>query len=85
MTEGNGEAPVTQAQPVPFTVNVERIGTVPLGSGESVPCVRIIFFMPTGNTVLFAPAPFAAEIADKLREAAGGLTIAHDLGGLESL
>jgi hypothetical protein len=79
----NGDgAPPVETQPVAFSFKVERVGTTTLDTGDTVPILRLVLFMPTGRTELFMPAPFGAHMADQIREAAGGLTIVHDLEGI---
>lgn len=74
---------VVQPTPVQFSVNCTKIGTASLPSGDEVALVRLVFFTPVGQTVLFMNAADALDIANTIREQASGITIAHDLGGIQ--
>jgi hypothetical protein len=71
MMPGNGAVPEVQPAPVPFTVQTGEA----VVNGNRVVVVRIL--TPTGTTVLFVAPDDLRKIAENLRVAATGLTIAR--------
>ncbi len=74
---------VIQPAPVPYSVQVAKVGTTTLDSGDTVPLLRLVVFTASGQTFIFLKAPDALTLAELLREHAGGLTIAQTLDGLD--
>lgn len=66
-----------------FQVNVARVGTATLPTGDEVPVVRLTLATERWSFDADLTGPHAIALADLLREAAGGLTIAQTLEGIE--
>lgn len=70
--------------PQPVSWAVRPYGHQTVSPSETVPVFEVTFHTSTGTTVLYLPAPALTLLADQLRStAASGLTIAHDLEGID--
>lgn len=72
---------VIQPAPLPYSVQVAKVGDATIENGDTVALLSIAILTPAGQTVIFATAPDALGIADLIREQASGLTIAQTLDG----
>lgn len=79
------EPQVVLPEPVPYSFQVQKVGTTALETGDTIDVLRFSIFTHTGETRIFVTAPDAIGIADMIREKASGLTIAHTLDGRNEL